>query len=311
MARAFTIVVVVHVCAVGCSLQTHGELAALSADGGLDASIGGQAGAGGAGGTMLFGGSGGAGGTMLFGGSGGVAGSVGQGGVAGSVGQGGFAGSTAGGAAGTSAGGAAGAAGGGKGGAAGTGGPPAGGGSAGSAGAAGKGGQAGSAGSTGTGGQGGSAGSTGADCAAYPNSVAFTPAGSTQHCYWLVKTAAAFGDAAAQCVSKGAALASVHSAAENAFISGLRQGAADDIWLGATDGKAPGDQSCDASSYQWVTGEAFTFKNFSDNNPDCVCSGCPSCYCQHRAAMIGDGTWRDRNESDAYFFVCEVGKALP
>lgn len=147
------------------------------------------------------------------------------------------------------------------------------------------------------------------DCTAYPGSTPFVVNGST-HCYWRSAAPGKFADAVAGCSALGAYLVSLHSEEENEHVRGLA--GPDTLWIGLTDNKKGDDPSCGAQAFGWVSGEPLAFTKWTDNNPDCVCGSCDGvCDCQHRAAMLPDGGWRDRFEGDPYFWVCEVGPLVP
>lgn len=289
-----------------------------SGSGGGSVGNGGNVGSGGAGSASGIDGgpgqSGGAGGAAA-GGTGGVSsGDGGSGGTAGTMGTGGIAG--AGGRAGTGDGGSTGAGGVpsdaglmGTGGAVGTGGVM------GTGGAIGTGGDLGTGGTTGTGGNPGTGGNHPPSCSPFPMGSSFTtPTDGLLHCYWTHSDTTDWDSSESRCVSEGGTLATILSSQENMFVlqvllqGGLFKG--DGVSLGATDGKASDDKS-GAGQYAWVTGEPWgTYINWHMGQPDgsCTCQGpgSTSCACDHRMAMLNDGTWYDRSVSGLRPSICEA-----
>jgi hypothetical protein len=264
----------------------------------------GPTGAGGAGGTSgLAGASGGATGA---GGATGEGGATGTGGATGDGGATGTAGATGDGGA-TGTGGATG-----EGGATGAGGAPGDGGASGTGGATGDGGASGTGGATGDGGTSGAGGNHPPSCSSFPAGSSFTtPTDGLLHCYWVHGVPTDGNSAEASCVSEGGTLATVLSSQENMFVLSVLLQAkvftGNGVSLGATDGKATDDKS-GAGKYAWVTGEPWGFQNWHSTQPDgsCTCQGNNSCTCDHWLAMISDGTWYDRPESEARPYLCEA-----
>jgi hypothetical protein len=94
------------------------------------------------------------------------------------------------------------------------------------------------------------------------------------------------------CMSKGAYLVAIESAAENDVVAGLSGSV--DIWSGLTDQVVEGD-------YQWDLGYAGTaplggYRNWLDGGPnekDCF------------LVRGGGGTWEGKNCDEGHRFVCE------
>lgn len=124
------------------------------------------------------------------------------------------------------------------------------------------------------------------------------------HCY-AGYDEADFAGAQAACVKLGAHLVSIGSAAENELVNGFVRsskfiGAFEDMEL----------MSEGTAEYQWTTGEAFGYENWSSQQPDRAGERCtqysnnPRCY-EHCAFMLGDGTWADQRCDLQDGYVCE------
>jgi hypothetical protein len=147
------------------------------------------------------------------------------------------------------------------------------------------------------------------NCTLFPGATTFQPpTAATGHCYWLHDDKATFAQAEASCVSEGGHLVTIHSAGEDAFVVELVGTWKDKeaIWVGITDGKGLYDRT--KGTFEWVDGTAMTYTNWGKGQPGFACSGCGGGLecCQHRAAMLEDGTFWDRLETQAYRFVCEA-----
>jgi len=99
----------------------------------------------------------------------------------------------------------------------------------------------------------------------------------------------------------------IESDAEDEFVVGLvgNWNYKEAIWVGITDGRDLHDTT--RGAFEWVDGSPMTFTNWGPWQPGHACGGCGGGYvcCQHRAAMLEDGTFWDRAEDVAYRFVCE------
>jgi hypothetical protein len=105
-------------------------------------------------------------------------------------------------------------------------------------------------------------------------------------------------------------LVTILSPEENAFVVSVAQFSTSfsDTWIGATDGKQGGDRG-GPGSYRWVTGEAFVWTNWEQDQPDGYCDPCSSgqtCTCDHRVVLSSDGTWNDRWQDNTRPSVCEA-----
>jgi cysteine-rich repeat protein len=123
-----------------------------------------------------------------------------------------------------------------------------------------------------------------------------------KHCYWLNTAPASFGGATTACQGQRGHLVSIHSEAENAFVHTLNPNT---IWTGGTDGRGPMETG--GGAYGWVSGEAFGYSQWDTGEPNnyCGCANLTDC-CQHCAAMVETGLWRDRAcETESYPYVCE------
>jgi cysteine-rich repeat protein len=129
-------------------------------------------------------------------------------------------------------------------------------------------------------------------------------ASEDHHCY-AGYDEADFEGAQKNCVERGGHLVTIGSAAENeivnAFVNNSKFiGTFEDVALTS---ESPG-------TYQWITGEAMAFENWSGGQPDregVRCNQLASnerCY-EHCAYMRGDGTWADQRCDEADGYVCE------
>ena len=84
----------------------------------------------------------------------------------------------------------------------------------------------------------------------------------TGHAYELFETGLVWDEAKAYCEKLGGHLMTVTSAEEQKILEGLleKEGNKNSYWLGATEG-ADGN-------YAWITGEAFSYTNWANNQPD-------------------------------------------
>ena len=78
------------------------------------------------------------------------------------------------------------------------------------------------------------------------------------HCYKVFVTKLRWQDAENHCQAEGGHLASVHSAEENSFVSGLDS---DRMWLGGTDTTREG-------RWKWSDGSAFSFTSWAWGEPN-------------------------------------------
>jgi hypothetical protein len=127
------------------------------------------------------------------------------------------------------------------------------------------------------------------------------------HCYVVLTTAQRHADAVSACSTRtggGWALATVSSASENQFISGLI--GSNESWLGATDATTEG-------TWVWTTGQQTfwtggvnggpvggAYENFTSDEPNDA--GGADCL-----RMIAGGQWRDIACTSSYRAVCEKG----
>lgn len=126
------------------------------------------------------------------------------------------------------------------------------------------------------------------------------------HCY-NGYDAADFAGAQADCIERGGHLATISSAAENKI---ARSFVNNSKWLGGLEDVGTAVKG--TGSYAWLTGEPFTYTNWSQGEPDqakvrCGESNNPSsasCY-EHCLSMDGDGTWSDARCELSDGYVCE------
>ena len=145
------------------------------------------------------------------------------------------------------------------------------------------------------------------DCARYDADASYFS--QTGHCYLVVHELATFTTAQAHCKTLGAHLVTLTSEAENDFAWSLN---GEEHWIGANDGKGPNDP--DKGTFGWLTGEPFTYSNWSSNQPntsdtDCGESGLmPHCYEHCAFQWTGgehDGQWNDRFCLHTIAAICE------
>jgi hypothetical protein len=131
----------------------------------------------------------------------------------------------------------------------------------------------------------------------------------TQHCYLVVHDMATFADARTHCSSLGAHMVTLSSQDENDFVWSLDT---NEHWIGATDGKGP--KEIGPGTYSWVTGEPFTYTDWSAGQPNASTTSCGDangggdCY-EHCAFQWsgGDkgGEWNDRYCLHTIDAICE------
>jgi hypothetical protein len=110
------------------------------------------------------------------------------------------------------------------------------------------------------------------------------------HCYFPI-TARIWSDARDNCISLGAHLVSINSAAEQTFVESMSSG---DRWLGMwrTTGKP-----VVADSYVWITSEPTTFTHWATGEPTGMTGLC--------ARMRADGFWANTTCSTNLIGICE------
>ncbi|MET0790163.1 MAG: lectin-like protein [Polyangiaceae bacterium] len=153
----------------------------------------------------------------------------------------------------------------------------------------------------------GSGGDNPSECDQYsPDASYFS---ETQHCYLVVHELATFAEAQKNCQSLGAHLVTFANSAENDFAWNLNN---EEHWIGSTDGKGP--NSPIGGTFAWVTGEPFTYTNWSPGQPnisdtDCGDSGLSGhCYEHCVFQWTGgakDGEWNDRFCLHTIAAICE------
>ncbi|KUF09733.1 C-type lectin domain-containing protein [Pseudoponticoccus marisrubri] len=125
--------------------------------------------------------------------------------------------------------------------------------------------------------------------------VALDPASG--HVYLRSADRARWSEAREICAQGGGHLATVTSAAENAFLTAHFDGS-DRIWLGGTDAAQEG-------TWRWITGEPWGFAAWNDEEPNNSDAG------EDYLEFGDDGLWNDdgapRNDR-AFFFLCELAR---
>ena len=114
---------------------------------------------------------------------------------------------------------------------------------------------------------------------------------TTNHAYRMLHALRTHPEAIADCAAIGAHLATVTSAAEQAFVTTLT---GRDTWIGLFQGPTEG-------SWFWSTGERFDFRAWGPSQPDDFQANED---CVHLAA--GTGLWNDRACTTRLPFLCEV-----
>jgi len=125
---------------------------------------------------------------------------------------------------------------------------------------------------------------------------------ATGHCYVSFDgTTETFADAELGCEATGGYLATITSSAENTIVDSV-QNTSENPWIGATDDAVDNDDVFD-----WVTDEAFTFKNFASGEPDDDVGTGGNGECLHIADAAGG--WGDTNcDIDTFVVgrICEL-----
>lgn len=123
------------------------------------------------------------------------------------------------------------------------------------------------------------------------------------HCYRGFDEAD-FEGAQADCIERGAHLVTISNANENEIASGFVDNSK---FIGAFEMIDAMDDS--AGTYEWVTGEAFTYESWEEDQPDrdaTRCSDYSASYCYAHCAVIDSaGRWNDTlcDVEDGY--ICE------
>ncbi|HUK61931.1 MAG TPA: C-type lectin domain-containing protein, partial [Dongiaceae bacterium] len=122
-------------------------------------------------------------------------------------------------------------------------------------------------------------------------------------------TAQTWMNAQTTCMSEMGHLVTILSDAEDSFVGGMAPfaGQFNDIWIGATDGRANNDTN-GPGTYRWVTTEPFNYHPWAPGQPDGFCDPCQmpmTCTCDHRATLASDATWSDWFGDNPRNFVCE------
>jgi len=117
----------------------------------------------------------------------------------------------------------------------------------------------------------------------------------TLHCYAVVETPADWASARTVCAALGGDLASITSAAENAFVAAQVTPSA--VWLGGTDAAVEG-------TWTWSNGDAFGYSNWNTGEPNDAGTG-EDCNAMYGPATTHAGLWNDADCANAYAYVCE------
>ena len=112
--------------------------------------------------------------------------------------------------------------------------------------------------------------------------------------YKLITTQKTWADAKADCLAMGGHLVSITSSGENSFVDQLI--GANCAWIGLTDEASEG-------TWEWVTGETFSYSHWSTYEPNNCCGG------EDYAEICSDGYWNDnggpRDPNLTRYYVCE------
>lgn len=124
------------------------------------------------------------------------------------------------------------------------------------------------------------------------------------HCY-NGYDAAAYEGAIQACEQRGAHLATIASAEENAIARKLVNNSK---WIGGYEDVAANVQG--TGDYAWITQEPFDYTNWGPKEPNRLTYHCEgggfnaNCY-EHCIALMGDGTWADHRCDMSDGYVCE------
>jgi cysteine-rich repeat protein len=123
------------------------------------------------------------------------------------------------------------------------------------------------------------------------------------HCY-NGYDAAPFEGAQQACQQRGAHLATIASAEENAIARKLVNNSK---WIGGLEDVSAMSQG--TGQYAWLTAEPFDYSNWQQGEPNQMEFHCPNnfnehCY-EHCISLLGDGTWADRRCDMSDGYVCE------
>ncbi|XP_066910705.1 macrophage mannose receptor 1-like isoform X2 [Clytia hemisphaerica] len=130
------------------------------------------------------------------------------------------------------------------------------------------------------------------DILVYTSGDKFVPHGEAS--YYFSDNKVNYNDADAACHHIGGFLASVHSAAENKFISDeAKRRKLGNVWIGGNDKSREG-------SWVWNDLTPFSYKNWAKNEPNNAGKGedCPEMY--------GTGHWNDHYCDQKKAFVCKI-----
>ena len=123
------------------------------------------------------------------------------------------------------------------------------------------------------------------------------------HTYMAFNTPATWYEAEQICKNRGGHLATISSAEENAYVRSICE--EELFWIGGTDSGSEG-------RWRWITGEAFSYENWRDSQPD----NSPGYEVsaahtgeENFMRMYADGTWNDFSGCIKYPFVCEIDSA--
>ncbi len=125
------------------------------------------------------------------------------------------------------------------------------------------------------------------------------------HCYRVDYRNLTFEGAQAACREAGGHLVTIGSKEENELVNSLHDG---EHWIGATDGRSPTTPG--VGTYEWVTGEAWTFSDWEKGQPNAYEVDCPKdsggddCF-EHCAFQSAEGDWLDRSCWHTIVSVCE------
>jgi cysteine-rich repeat protein len=129
------------------------------------------------------------------------------------------------------------------------------------------------------------------------------------HCYNGYDSAD-FEGAQAACAELGGHLATISSAAENEIAAGFVNNSKFIGGFEALDAELIDERDGSKGTYQWVTGEAFDYENWGQEQPDQDARRCSGgftgdwCY-SHCASMDGAGNWRAQRCDLEDGYVCE------
>lgn len=79
-------------------------------------------------------------------------------------------------------------------------------------------------------------------------------------CYAVLSMPNSFDDARVSCTARGAEAVTIESKAENDAVYGFLPASVSAVWIGLV--------RADANSFDWISGESFSYRNWAENEPN-------------------------------------------